>query len=253
VQCDFLLTQLNRAAASPARFSPENTSNTLSNSPNVGGDTLSSSTDISAAHYVGSRASAQFLHVNVLCPSQASTLQTLWRTNVPQVGFSYDFVMRGILALSALYLAYFRAEKRDHIFSQAILQNQTGLRAATSILRHVTDENRAAVYIFTVLTCIYTLASPRKLGDLLVMGESGSAESLALFRGIHFIMESSPHALQSGVLGPMFIAGWRRSQLRKKQAKKGSTEEGQLGELRLFVGETSNRPACPECIHGRHR
>lgn len=89
--------------------------------------------------------------------------------------------MRGIFALSALYLAYFRAEKRDHFFSQAILQNQTGLRAATSILRHVTDENCAAVYIFTVLTCIYSLASPRKLGDLLVMGESGGAESLALF------------------------------------------------------------------------
>jgi hypothetical protein len=105
-------------------------------------------------------------------------------------------------------------------FHRLYFKNQTGLRAATSILHHVTDENCAAVYIFTVLTCIYSLASPRKLGDLLVMGESGGVESLALFRGVHCIMESSPHALQSGVLGPMFIAGWRRLRLREKQARR---------------------------------
>ena len=105
-------------------------------------------------------------------------LKTLWRINVPQLALSFDFVMRGILALSALHLAYYKPERREFYLNQAMAQHQTGLREATYLLRNVTAENCTPVYIFTAMTCMFTLASPRKEDDFLVIGEGGIAEWL---------------------------------------------------------------------------
>jgi hypothetical protein len=156
-------------------------------------------------------------------------LKTLWRINVPQLGFQYDFVMRGILALSALHLAYYRPEKRDLFIAQAKAQTQAGLRAATSMLMNITQENCSAVWIFSALTCIFTL------------GDSGVASCLGLFRGTLSIIDSSSDALHSGVLGPMFVAGARRTAQREAHIKAAdlSQEEGQLLELRQVITSTT--------------
>ena len=142
------------------------------------------------------------------------TLKTLWRLNVPRLGFKYDFVMHGILSLSALHLASTRPEQREWYISHAMLQNQAALGLVTSIPLNITDENCSAIYLFSILTFILKLASPRKPGDLLVIGESGLQEWLILFRGMQAIIQASHEPLQSGVLGPMFSVGARRLRLR---------------------------------------
>ena len=163
------------------------------------------------------------------------TLKTLWAINVPKLGFKYDFVMHGILSLSALHLAYTRPERREWYISQATLQNQASLGLVTSILPNITDENCSAVYLFSTLTFILKLASPHKPGDLLVIGESGLQEWLALFRGMQAIILSSHDALESGVLGPMFTVGARRSRLRDVYTSEQSVEVMQLGNLRHAI------------------
>lgn len=72
-------------------------------------------------------------------------LKALWRINAAQLGFQNDFVMRGILALSALHLSRFRPERRDFYMSQALLQHQAGLRMTTGLLSSITKENCSAV------------------------------------------------------------------------------------------------------------
>lgn len=72
-------------------------------------------------------------------------LKNMWRITVPQIGFSYEFVMRNILALSALHLAYMNPAKRDFYIPQAVLQHQTAVGAAIGLLTQVTDENCAAL------------------------------------------------------------------------------------------------------------
>lgn len=151
--------------------------------------------------------------------------------------------MRGVLALSALHLAYYKPEKRDLYVAQAKLQNQAGLRVAAAMLPYITQENCSAVYIFSALTCIYTLASPRDPSDFLILGETGVDSWLSLFRGTRSIIDSSEAALRTGVLGPMFIAGARRTAMRETHAADSSTvEEGQLSELRQAIRNTVNDP-----------
>lgn len=64
---------------------------------------------------------------------------------MPQIGFAYEFVMRGILAQSALHMAYYKPLKRDFYISLAMFHHQSGLREATEVLANVTEENCTSV------------------------------------------------------------------------------------------------------------
>jgi hypothetical protein len=158
-------------------------------------------------------------------------LQNVWRINVPRIGFSYEFVMNSMLAISALHLAYLNPEKRQFYISHAMLRHQTAIQTAVPLLEDVTDENCSALYIFSSLTCIFALASPRKPGDFLILGETGIAEWLNLLRGTRYINEIAHTSRTSGPLEPVFAAGAWMSERRH------SSERGEyLDHLRqLFM------------------
>jgi hypothetical protein len=165
--------------------------------------------------------------------------QTIWRINVPQIGFSFDFVMRSILALSGLHLAYLHPKKKDFYRSQALAHHQISLHTATKILPHVTQENCSALCIFSSLTSLFALASPRKPEDFLFVEKTGIAPWLVMFRGTSSIINSSRATLYSGPLGPMFQRGIRRLQLRKAPSKEDSAEEQRLKELHRLITQTT--------------
>lgn len=159
-------------------------------------------------------------------------LKTLWRINVPQLGFQYDFVMRGILAISALHMASWAPEeKKGYYLSQAFTQHQNGLRVATSILPNITDENCSALYIFSALTLFFTLAGPRDSTEFLIVGDSGTADWLILLKGVQSIIASAHPTLIRSSLGPMFLAGSRRDAIRETIYQQVSDEEDPLQEL----------------------
>ncbi|KAH6673295.1 hypothetical protein B0J14DRAFT_592981 [Halenospora varia] len=130
-------------------------------------------------------------------------LKIFWRINVPQVGFSPAFVMRSILAISCLHLACAQPEKRGLYVPYSMTQHQLALREAVTVLPNITTENCVTLHIFSAITCFYTLGCPRT-------EESGIGDRLDLFCGVQTIIESSPEALRSGPLEPMFKAGRRR-------------------------------------------
>ncbi|RFU35439.1 hypothetical protein B7463_g906, partial [Scytalidium lignicola] len=160
-------------------------------------------------------------------------LRTLWKINVPQLGFAYGFVMRGILALSALHLAYFRRDRRDYYISQAILHHQTGLQVAISLLSNINAENCTAVYLFSTMTFMFALADPRNADEFFLVSNS-MPEWPSLLQGTRSIMETSYGILHSGSLGPMFEAGRRRVELRDQSI----VEWQHLGELRKMLIST---------------
>jgi hypothetical protein len=252
VECDILLTKAANAVASPAGVSVETDS-----SWNVESEGIQASIEQDLLVSVGQHwQQAPTLNVPDLellhnfCTSTCytlhsnPTLKTLWRVNAPQLGFSHDFVMRGILSISALHLAHTRPDQRQNYISQALQHNQAGLKAMTAILPSINKKNCSAVYLYSVTTFILTLASPRKPGDLLIMGQSALAEWLTMFRGMQAIVNSFHDELQSGVLGPMFSVGSRRSQLRDEHANKfGSPEEDhRLGQLEFVIRQSVSDP-----------
>jgi hypothetical protein len=93
--------------------------------------------------------------------------------------------------------------------------------------------------LFSALTLYFTLASPRKPGDFLLVGENGIADWLYLVRGTNFIIESSEEFLFAGPLGPMFLAGRRRTELKEQLLAQSSVQDDPLHELSTLISETS--------------
>ncbi|KAL1638018.1 hypothetical protein SLS58_009039 [Diplodia intermedia] len=135
--------------------------------------------------------------------SQNADLRTLWRVEVPRLAFQHDFVMRAILAVSAAHMAHWKPDKADFYIARAVAHHKIGLRGPNSILPHVTEDNCSALYIFSALTAILSLAMPRKPEDILFVSGDGVAEWLFLLRGIASIVFSSSDWLLNGSIGPM--------------------------------------------------
>lgn len=165
-------------------------------------------------------------------------MKTFWRIEVPQIGFSNKYVMRGILAVSALHLTRICPQRENILIPYSVQQHQAALREATAILPKITPENCAALHLLSVINCIYTLGSPRKAVDFLV-DYSALSEWLSLFRGIKAIIDSAPEALYAGSLAPLFQAAHKRLLLRETFLNGGMC----LDELRHLVLQTTNNEA----------
>lgn len=226
-------------SGSPGALS-DHMNSSVGNTPSGSGDYSQLDNGFSSVKHPGQLPNLNMLDLELFHNFSTSTalslscdpiLKNLWRIKVPQIGLSHGFVMRGILALSAMHLAHFRPERRDFYVSHAALQHQLALREAAAVLPNVTTDNCTAIYIFSAITCIYKLATPRKPGDFLLVGEPGITEWMSLFRGVRVIIESADEALSSGPLAPMFQAGRRRVQLRESHR----IEDDHLSELRSLI------------------
>lgn len=75
-----------------------------------------------------------------------------WRRTVPDMGLQCDFVMRCVLALSALHIASYRPDKREFYISTALRHHQLASRKAMLLLGHVTEDTAENLFIFSILT-----------------------------------------------------------------------------------------------------
>lgn len=87
-------------------------------------------------------------------------LGDFWRLNVVKLGLETDYVMRSILSLAALHLAYLNPDRKDHLLEKSMLHHEISSRTAVGLMEHVQDENKAHLFIFSVLT-IYIGKSSR--------------------------------------------------------------------------------------------
>ncbi|KAI9741721.1 MAG: hypothetical protein M1834_000106 [Cirrosporium novae-zelandiae] len=243
IECDFLTksTVISTTPASSARSASRCTSVSPSASDNIStphNNTPSSESNTPALplNMVDLELLHNFSTSTCITLSRSPEIRNLWRINIPQLAFSHEFVMHGILALSALHLAQFRPEKRDFYLSQATSHHETALRVATAILPCITKENCTALHVFSSVTCIATLAKPRDPGNFFLIGDEGVAGWLSLIRGSRSIIESSWQWLYVGPLAPMFQIPMRQDQL--QEASNGSIDEEHLVELCRLIHET---------------
>ena len=169
--------------------------------------------------------------------SRHPVLQTVWRIKVPQLGFTSNFVLNALLAVSALHLAYSKPTMREHYVSLALHHHQKGLLLANSILPNSNEDNCTALYLFAALTCIISCAKPRNHEDFLLIGRNGISEWMIFFRGTRSIITTYKEILQSGSLSPFFLIGSRKAHLRETGPERN---QECLIELKQLVEETVN-------------
>lgn len=87
--------------------------------------------------------------------------------SVVQVGFTCDYIMRALLAVSSLHLAHFRPHMREHYQSVAIVHYQAASRTALPLIPEVSDDTAQLLFLFSVLTTYYSehpTSHPRRDG-----------------------------------------------------------------------------------------
>lgn len=82
-------------------------------------------------------------------------LRDMWKVSVVQVALECDYVLRCMLALSAMHLAHSRPEKRGYYISQGLLHHQIASKAVMTELSNVTKENVRQLHLFSILTMFF--------------------------------------------------------------------------------------------------
>jgi hypothetical protein len=181
--------------------------------------------------------------------SPGNLLRTLWRVEVPKLAFEHDFLMRGILALSALHLSRLSPQKEEFYLSVARREHSNALPEASSLLSNVTSENCAPLYAFSVLTFIYSWASSQRSesGEVPFVHNPADSEWLVLLRGIRSIGQTSKDDLLQSPIGSLISLGTLRMTARVLPLQASpwwasTAEHLQIERLRRQITTTTTDP-----------
>ena len=136
--------------------------------------------------------------------SDRSQSQTIWQKTVPQEAFSHPFLMRGILAISALHLSHLMPEEQDHYRHIAEKHQSLALSLFRNAMQSITSDNCTAFFASSSLIVVYAFASlnPSK-NTATASNERASLESLALIRGVNSILQTVWPWIKAGSLGDL--------------------------------------------------
>ncbi|KAI1378433.1 hypothetical protein F4677DRAFT_453570 [Hypoxylon crocopeplum] len=131
-------------------------------------------------------------------------VRNFWRVNIPRMGFSYPYVLRAILSLSALHLSRFKPQRRDTLIEQAMIHHNTSSSLALPVLNNLSSDNSVPIFFFSMLTTFIAFASPKELNNLLVIANGVMPEWLFLFRGMRSVIHLNTDTMHS-ILAMGFI------------------------------------------------
>jgi hypothetical protein len=107
-------------------------------------------------------------------------MQETWQVVIPEIAYSYEFLMHGILGLSALHLAYLKPKRYDNYLAGAGFHMSLGLRLYRKVLLSPSSDNCYALFSFSSLIMLYIYAS---LTDSIESHAANGLESIfELFR-----------------------------------------------------------------------
>ena len=126
----------------------------------------------------------------------------LWRVTVPQVAFQHDFLMRGILAISALHLNCLKPDNQTYWGHLAAKQQDAALSSFRKVMTDMNESNCDAFFALSSLIVVYGFESPKNSDSLGMFNYNGqdSDEWLPLIRGVNSIIISVWPLIKNGRL-----------------------------------------------------
>ncbi|KLU85830.1 hypothetical protein MAPG_04850 [Magnaporthiopsis poae ATCC 64411] len=83
------------------------------------------------------------------------TVRSLWRGPVVSMALTRPYLMRSLLALSALHLAHNRPDERDRYTCVAIEYHQLALQQAAPLMSNLSRAEAEHIFLFSVSTFIF--------------------------------------------------------------------------------------------------
>lgn len=124
----------------------------------------------------------------------------LWRIHIVSLGFKHDFLLRGILAVTAVHLAYIHPDKRAVYDLQASTHQSIALASFQDTLAHVDGSNCHAIFAFSCLIIVMTFASRKdKASDF----QTDVLQWFYLLRGASIVLQMHQESIQCSFLKPL--------------------------------------------------
>lgn len=127
--------------------------------------------------------------------------QDIWRDSLVQIGFQHPFLLRGVLAISALHLATLDPDSSPDFVVQAANQYNCGLQDFRNALQNVGEKNAVAVFAFSCLTVVHAFAVAQvhipqdPIADFL--------NCIRLVQGVSIVLRPHYEVLANSELGPI--------------------------------------------------
>ncbi|KAK2055102.1 hypothetical protein LY76DRAFT_521152 [Colletotrichum caudatum] len=199
VYCDFL--QSSSAAAAAATHS---TPNSTANAP--GGVAQPARLPIPVDHDINFT-DLELIHN--FATSVCSTLSTdalvrqMWKVSVVRMALGCEYVMRALLSISALHLAHQQPERKEALVTKALLYHRSASREAMGLMSGLDGRNAENLFLFSLLTIFFALASGRYLKESVVVWESAFPDWTFLLSGACSLLKLLNSRDYAGPLTPL--------------------------------------------------
>ncbi|KAB8071412.1 hypothetical protein BDV29DRAFT_179277 [Aspergillus leporis] len=137
--------------------------------------------------------------------SDREDARQVWQVEIPKIAYSYEFLMHGLLSVSALHLSYLKLEKQSHYLTSSTFHMALGLQTFRTILRNVTEENCLALFSFSSVIIIWICAAPTDSTNAQPL--SSVIEMFNLCRGVLTLVDLLPR-IRKSPLGPLMSQDW---------------------------------------------
>ncbi|KAK9852789.1 uncharacterized protein MYU51_008035 [Penicillium brevicompactum] len=134
-------------------------------------------------------------------------VRDVWRVVVPQMAFTTDYILDGILALAALHIARYDSGRRHVLLPYAIDRHSASLSKALPQIPGVTAHNCTPLFVFGVLTLFFSLAQPALEVPTEPSSKDIIPEWLHLLRGIDAVVMAE-NSLFSSPVSLIFRSSW---------------------------------------------
>ncbi|CRK38973.1 hypothetical protein BN1708_007942 [Verticillium longisporum] len=118
------------------------------------------------------------------------TVNKFWQINVPKIGFRCDYVMRSMLSLAALHMAYVCPSREAELLERSVRHHEVATRSVAAVVTSVEQVSRAGdqqladdLFLFSILTMFYAMSNSRDPGDVLLGTTSQGPDWILLFTG----------------------------------------------------------------------
>lgn len=133
-------------------------------------------------------------------------MQEAWQVDIPKIAYSCEFVMHGLLGLSALHLAYLKPERYSFYLAGSGFHMSLALRTYRTVVLSPSSDNCYALFCFSGLIMVYIFASPTETTDLdSPHGLESIFELLGLCRGT-LVLLPYMDLIRKSALEPLFMS-----------------------------------------------
>ena len=126
----------------------------------------------------------------------------IWQIELPKVAFAYDYVMHGLLGLTALHKAHLEPEIATELRASAVDHLDKALVMYRSENAPATAENANAKFTFTWIVALFAFAIPASLPPI-----DAIVELFMLVRGIDAVLAETWFWVSQGPFAPILTRG----------------------------------------------